>query len=50
MVTANQAYSMWIAQLKQHQKRDGLHTVSSTVNVVTHEEVVRVRNVTADPE
>ena len=47
VVSANQANAVWVPQLKQEEQRDGLDGVRATIDVVSEEQVVRVRHVAA---
>ena len=48
MVAPDQAYSIRVPELKNHQKSNGLNTVRSSIDVVTHEQVISIRAVAAN--
>lgn len=50
MVAAEDGDAVPVAELHRDEEGDGLDGVVSSVDVVTHEEVVRVRGVATDAE
>jgi hypothetical protein len=37
MISSNQGNSLGVSQLQEHQKSDGLYTMSATINIVSKE-------------
>ena len=50
MVTAQDRDSLGVTNFEADEKRDGLDRVVATINVVTHEQIVVVRQLTANIE
>ena len=50
MVTAEDCNSVGEADLEGDQERHGFHTIVAAIDIVTHEEVVRIRRLSANLE
>lgn len=50
VVASQDGDSLWVSNLQGYEQGDRLHRIISTIDIVTHEEVVGIRVGTSDPE